>query len=120
VNRHFKVSKAHLVRQNITIKTSDGQVQREFGYWLYVCRYTGGTNRLRAFHRNVGEPQEKYKGGSEIKEASEWKTFGVRQKKRRPYSVPAAVGQVHSSDEGNESCWSKGIWLLQIYTRKQP
>ena len=54
----FKVSKAQLARQNIAIQTSDGQTRRKFGYWSCVCRYTGGMNRLQAFHRNVGEPQE--------------------------------------------------------------
>jgi len=47
-------------------------------------------------------------------------TSGIRQKKRRTYGVPAAVGQVHSSEEGSESCRSEGAWLLQFYTRKQP
>jgi len=75
-------------------------------------------NRLQAFHRNVGEPQEQYKGVREIKEASGWMTLGVRQKKRRVYGVLVAVGQVHSSDEGGESCRSEGTWLLQFYTRK--
>jgi len=73
-------------------------------------------NRLQAFHRNAGEPQEQYKGASEIKEASGWRTSGIRQKKRRTYGVPVAVGQVHSSDESSESCRSEGAWLLQFYT----
>ena len=45
-------------------------------------------------------------------------TSGVRQKERQTYGVPVAVGQVHSSEEGSESCRSEGTWLLQIYTRK--
>jgi hypothetical protein len=45
-------------------------------------------------------------------------TSGIRQKKRQTYGVPVAVGQVHSSEEDSESCWSEGTWLLQIYTRK--
>ena len=47
-------------------------------------------------------------------------TLGVRQKKGRVYGVPVAVGQVHSSDEGSESCWIEGTWLLQFYSRKTP
>ena len=73
-------------------------------------------NRLQAFHRNVGEPQGQYKGASEIKEASGRKASGIRQRKRRTHGVPLAVGQVHSSDEGSESCRSEGAWLLQFYT----
>jgi hypothetical protein len=72
-------------------------------------------NRLQSFHQNVGEPQEQYKGVSEIKEAFGWMTLGVRQKKRRTYGVLVAVGQDHSSDESH---WSEGSWLLQIYTRR--
>ena len=114
----FKVSKAHLARQNIIFETSDGQARRIFGYRSCVCRYRGGMNRLQALQQNVGEPQEQYKGASEIREASGWMTPGVRQKKRRTYGVPVAVGQVHSSDESSESCRSEGAWLLQIYTMK--
>jgi hypothetical protein len=113
----FKVSKAQLARQNITIQTSGGQAQQKFGYWLCVCRYRGGMNRLQAFHRNVGEPQEQYEGASRIKEASGWRTPGVRQKEKQTYGVPVAVGQVHSSVESSESCRSEGSWLLQIYTK---
>ena len=36
-------------------------------YWLCVCRYRGGMNRLQAFQQNAGEPQEQYKGASENK-----------------------------------------------------
>jgi len=75
-------------------------------------------NRLQALHRNVGEPQEEYKGTGRIKEASGWRTPGVRQKEKRVYGVPVAVGQVHSSEESGESCRSEGTWLLQIYTKK--
>ena len=114
----FKVSKAQLARQNITIETCDGQTRRKFGYWSCVCRYGGGMNRLQAFHRNVGEPQDNYKGIRRIKEASGWRALGIRQKERRVYGVPEAVGQVHSSEESSESCRSEGTWLLQIYTRK--
>jgi hypothetical protein len=74
-------------------------------------------NRLQAFHRNVGEPQEQYKGSREIEEASGGTTFGISQRQRRVYGVPAAVGQVHSSDESGENYWSEGAWLLQFYTR---
>jgi len=77
----FKVSKAQLARQNIIFETSDGQARRIFGYWSCVCRYRGGMNRLQAFQQNVGEPQEQYKGASEIREASGWQTLGVRQRK---------------------------------------
>ena len=111
-----KVSKAQLARQNITDETSDGQARRKFGYRSCVCRYRGGMNRLQALHRNVGEPQEQYEGVREMKGASGWNRPGVRQKKRRVYGVPVAVGQVHSSDESSESCWSEGTWLLQFYT----
>jgi len=125
VHSTSKVSKAQLARQNITVQTSDGQARRilvlctkyaVFGYWSCVCRYRGGMNRLQAFQQNAGEPQEQYKGASEIKEASGWRTPGVRQRKRRTYGVPVAVGQVHSSDESSESCRSEGAWLLQFYT----
>jgi len=102
VNRHIKVSKARLARQNITNQTCDGQAQRKFGYRLCVCRYRGGMNRLQALHRNVGEPQGQYKGTGRIKEASGWRTPGVRQKEKRVYGVPVAVGQVHSSEESIE------------------
>jgi hypothetical protein len=76
-------------------------------------------NRLQAFHQNVGEPQAQYKGVSEIKEASGWRSLGVRQRKRRTYGVPVAVGQIHSSEEGSESCRSERTWLLQFYTKKR-
>ena len=44
--------------------------------------------------------------------------YGISQKERQTYGVPVAVGQVHSSDEGSESCQSEGTWLLQFYTGK--
>ena len=72
-------------------------------------------NRLQAFHRNVGEPKGEYKAASEIKETSGRKASGIRQRKRRTHGVPLAVGQVHSSYEGSESCRSEGAWLLQFY-----
>ena len=53
-------------------------------------------NRLQASHLNVGEPQERYKGASGIKEAYELNTSGVSQKERQTYGVPVAVGQVHN------------------------
>ena len=70
--------------------------------------------QLRAFQRNAGEPQEIYKEGSEIKEASGGMTSGIRQKKRQPYGVPVAVGQDHSSDESGENHRSEGSWLLSL------
>ena len=72
-------------------RTCDGQVRQEFGYWSYVSRYTGGMNRLQASHWNVGEPQERYKGASGIKEASGSNTSGISRKERRTYGVPVGA-----------------------------
>jgi len=116
VNRHLKYRKLNLQDKTSLSKRVMDKHDGYSVYWLCVCRYRGGMNRLQAFCQNAGEPQEQYKGASRIKEASGWMTSGVRQRKRRTYGVPVAVGQVHSSDESSESCRSEGAWLLQFYT----